>query len=315
MRSLGASIILCVMCHPVHLAHCSATVSSTRRFLSGSLIGTTFTTTSSLAADLWAENAITKELGIKGTEEVDRKEAVGQDRFDVADTDKFVSEAIDTETEKTEARNLAIFKMKESKFDWRQGRHRGSSRFFTRQESQGKSRPAVFVLYSTVAQTVLEELAKKGEDWVVGYPGPARLNDASVVAFVRWIRKPANAKRYGIDPKRIALLGYSKGGIAGGNAAKRLGRASGVRGMIFLNSGVRTMKSSVKPLPSYLIITGMKQKAGWLTGNAKIFKELKAMGTFVKQLKLPDVDHVNWRKEKKLVFSTITAFLINRVAN
>lgn len=253
-------------------------------------------------------------MGIVGMEELGRNEAAAQEDIEMADVVEFVSEATDTEEEKTEARSLATFKMKETTFAWKDGRHRGSSRLFTRHASQGKARPAVFVLYSKVAQSLLAELANKGGDWVVGYPGPSRLNDASVVAFVRWIRKPANAKRYGIDPKRIALLGYSKGGIAGGNAAKRLGRAGGVKGMIFLNSGVRTMKLSVKPFPSYLIITGMKQKAGWLTGNAKILNELKAMGTFVKQLRLPDVDHVNWRKEKKLVFSTITAFLINRVA-
>jgi hypothetical protein len=151
---------------------------------------------------------------------------------------------------------------------------------------------------------LLTSLKEAGHrDWFVGSVGK------QIATNLKWLKDPTNSKNINIDPDRIAMIGYSIGGIRAGAAAK----VEPVRGMIYLNSGNRNFRKAKKPFADYLIITGLEQKAGWVDGNARLKGEIKNAGAYVQKLDLPGVGHVNWRKENKLVIDTITAFLVDRV--
>jgi hypothetical protein len=168
----------------------------------------------------------------------------------------------------------------------------------------GYRRPALFCFYTRVCRALLTSLKEAGHrDWFVGSVGK------QIATNLKWLKDPTNSKNINIDPDRIAMIGYSIGGIRAGAAAK----VEPVRGMIYLNSGNRNFRKAKKPFADYLIITGLEQKAGWVDGNARLKGEIKNAGAYVQKLDLPGVGHVNWRKENKLVIDTITAFLVDRV--
>lgn len=79
---------------------------------------------------------------------------------------------------------------------------------------------------------------------------PAQLDD--VTAALRWIRTPENAKRFGIDPRRIGVFG----GSAGGNLAALLG----MRGTGNLHSGTRV--AAVVDLSGPIDLTAAGQRLG-----------------------------------------------------
>lgn len=100
------------------------------------------------------------------------------------------------------------------------------------ESAEGGARPAVLVLHgggwraggSEDLEEVAERLADEGFVAVAldyrlapEHPYPAAVED--VQAAVRWLRDPAVARRYGIDPARIGALGDSAGGHLAGMLA------------------------------------------------------------------------------------------------
>jgi len=171
--------------------------------------------------------------------------------------------------------------------------------------NDGRLRPVLLCFYTRSCGGLLESLDAAGHhDWFT-----ANINGKVAARFLKWLKQPEIFRALHIDTERIAMIGYSMGGIQAGAAAK----IEPVRGMIYLNSGNHNFFGAVRPYADYLIITGLEQKTGWVDGNAKLKTQIEAAGAYVQKLDLPGVNHVNWRKEKTLIFNTITNFLVERV--
>jgi predicted esterase len=154
-------------------------------------------------------------------------------------------------------------------------------------------------------KTVLKDPAMTGRiDVVRGRMGLPLLDDQSreqlwntvfasaedLSSAVRFVR--ANAGQFGVDPERIAIGGFSAGGLAAVNAAYGMGAP--VKAVVSLSGGIGGFdlrKTARSGMPPGLFVIGQNDLEGVQVGTRALLATLGAVGVRTESAWMPGSGH------------------------